>query len=72
MYLCCVCFDRSASASSVSLLDSNGSVMYQTQYGDPKHQYKFHPEIRRPFIAFSPNGTVEVSVSCYLSLSLLT
>ena len=43
----------------VSLVDGNGTVVYQSEYRGPHKPY--HPELS-PYNAYAPNGTVKVGL----------
>jgi hypothetical protein len=67
--LCLICVLQRERPNAARILDLNGSVMFETGYsgppieGDPRPAD--HPEVSEPYIAYSPNATVEVS--CVLS-----
>jgi len=50
--------------NTVELIDGNGTTMYETAYrgppvdGDPRPAD--HPEVTEPYIAYSPNASVQV------------
>lgn len=53
----------------VSLLNDNGSVVFQNDYHGPgvgPPNPESHPTLSEPYCAYAPNGTVEVNLSSLL------
>jgi len=50
--------------NTVQLIDSNGTMVYTTAYGGPPVDGDIrpadHPEVTEPYIAYSPNASVQV------------
>ena len=52
-------FYSRGSPNTISLLDADGDVQYQTTFSGPE-SYEKYPELKEAYNAYAPNGTVTV------------